>query len=399
MTVYEYAAFDSNQKPIKGRIEADSAKEARAKIKDLGFTADKITATKAGTLEKASQLRALSLNEKIEFTKTFQTLHQAGVPIMEGLIFMGNDASSPRIRAIAKAIRAEILQGNTYAGTIAKYPHIFDKIYIGLTRAGEDTGEMDKTLTRLAALLKKQQETKNKVISALSYPVFVLVLAIVIVLVMVTFVFPKFAEVFESTGKALPPITQACMDLGSFIKGYWFVCIAGTIGAIFGVMKLFEWEPSRQIIDKTLMRTPILQDLVLKSNFSNFLTVLLVAYEAGIPIVDCLHLSSLTLDNYVMRVAMNKATLRVQQGSQLSAAMKSTEITPKMILFMISTGEQTGRLGDLLGNAVEFIDQELDKVIDLMTKMMEPALIIVIGGIVMFMALAFYLPLFGLSAP
>ncbi len=395
MGFYNYVANKKGSKEkAKGNIEAKSQREALIKVKSLGYTNVRLQPAKGPAQTKLS---SLSLTEKIDFTQTFQTLNAAGVPIIESLIFISNDATSARVRTMAQTVRQEILEGGTFAGTVAKYPQVFDKIYAGLVKAGEDSGEMDKTLGRLSDLLKKQSATKGKVISALLYPVFVMVLAVVIVLVMVIFVFPKFAETFAQTGRELPPITQMCISLGESIIKYWYVYIAVTVGSVFLMLKSVSWPPSRAIIDKAALKVPLINNLILKSNFSNFLTVLLVAYNAGIPIVDCIYLSNLTLTNGVLRDALNKANLKVQQGAQLSTALKAANVVPKMVIFMISTGEQSGRLSELLENSVYFIDQELDKAVDIMTKMMEPLLIVVIGVIVLFMALAFYLPLFGLS--
>ena len=394
MAFFKYTAKNKGIQ-IKGVLEATTQREAYSKLKKQGF--QNIILEISNNPGADRKLKSLSLKEKIDFTQTFQTLHQAGVPILDSLVFIGNEAASARMRNVARTIRQDILEGGTFAGSVVKYPDIFDKTYSGLIKAGEDSGELDKTLIRLSDLLKKQAGTKAKVIGAMLYPVFVIVLAIIIVLVMVTFVFPKFAETFAATGRELPAITQVCINFGTSIQNYWYVYIAGVALLIWLIVKSFQWGPSREIIDKCSLQIPIIRNLVINSNFSNFLTVLMVAYNAGIPIVDCVYLANLTITNVVIRDALVKANKEIQQGRQLSVAMRNALVVPRMVVFMISTGEQSGRLGDLLDNVVYFIDQELDKTVDAMTQMMEPMLIIVIGVIVLFMALAFYLPLFGLS--
>jgi type II secretory pathway component PulF len=159
-------------------------------------------------------------------------------------------------------------------------------------------------------------------------------------------------------------------------------------------MILFRWQPARNLLDKLVLKIPLLSNLILYSNFSNFLSVISVSYEAGIPIVDCLHLANITLTNSVLKNKMGSAIVKVQQGMQVSQAMKTTKVVPKMLLFMVSTGEQSGRLGDMLEKAVNFLDKTLDGIIDTMTKMIEPIMLLVIGSIVLVMALALYLPLF-----
>ena len=399
MPIFEYQAIDNTGRKIKGKIEADTVREARDKIKRLGQTPLKVTADKAssGSVETKftqSKLRSLSLKEKIDFTKTFQTLNKAGLPIIESLIFMEQNASTRQLRLLAQEIRLQVISGLTYSDTIARYPDIFGQVYIGLTKAGEDTGEMEKTLDRIIGLLQKQGNIKARVVSTLTYPCIVILLAICVVLVMLMFVFPAFKDMFDQTGKALPAITQFCMDAGDFLKDKWFFIPLFIIGVIFLIRFLLRNPYTKKRIDEIVLTIPLVSDLIKTAAFSNFLTVLQVGYEAGIPIIDSLYLANLTFENSVMNNAIKVTIKKMQQGAHLSLALKASKLFPKMILFMISTGEQSGQLGDLMSQCVMYIDQQLDAVIDTLTKMLEPLLMIVIGTIVCFLALSLYLPLF-----
>ena len=249
-------------------------------------------------------------------------------------------------------------------------------------------------MERLLELLKKEENIRSRVVGALMYPVFVIILAMLVTTVMLVFVFPAFAEMFDTLDKELPWITKTLMDMGVFLKTYWpaIPLIFGTV--IFGSMFLLRWTPSRRMIDKYVLKIPIINKLIQFSNFSNFVSVLQVAYDAGIPVVDCLYLSNITLTNSTLKDKISLATAEVQQGKHLSVALRATKAIPNMILFMIATGEQSGRLGEMMYQATIFIDKTLDKVIDTMTKAIEPIMLIVIGGIVLVLALALYLPLF-----
>lgn len=397
MLVYNYVALKNNKDIVKGKVEANDLKEARENIRKLGFLPTKIyEETQASTENKvvAKKIQKLGLQDKIEFTSTFQILAQSGIPVIEALVFIENDAAKLKIRLLAKELRRQIMAGSTFADTIAKYPEIFGQIYIGLVKAGEDSGELEKTLERLLELLKKEAAIKSKVVGTLMYPAFVIILAMVIVTVMLVFVFPAFKDMFENQGKELPWITATLMSLGEFLRKFWILIpiIFGTV--IFGATFLIRWEPSKRRIDKIVLKIPLISDLIQFSNFSNFIAVMQVAYDAGVPIVDCLYLSNITLTNYTLRDKISTSTNKVQQGQHLSVALKSTHVMPKMILFMIATGEQSGRLGDMLLQATIFIDKKLDVIIDTMTKMVEPIMLIVIGSIVLVLALALYLPLF-----
>ncbi len=402
MAIYNYIALKNNKDIVKGKVDAQSLREARESIRKLGFIPTKVYEEKAKGEEdgekkvdvKAGKVKKLGLQDRMDFTSTLQILAQSGIPIIESLMFIENDAAKLKVRLVAKELRRQIMAGATFADTIAKYPDQFGQIYIGLVKAGEDSGELEKTLQRLLELLGKEAAIRGKVIGTLMYPMFVIVLAVIIVLVMLMFVFPVFKEMFDGMGKELPWITATLMSAGIFLKTYWFFVpiILGSIAGFFTF--IMRWQPSKRKIDEFVLKVPLLSDLIQYSNFANFVAVMQVAYDAGVPIIECLYLANVTLTNYTLKTKIETATLKVQQGQHLSIALRSTRVMPKMILFMIATGEQSGRLGDMLLQATNFIDKKLDGIIDTMTKMIEPIMLVVIGSIVLTLALALYLPLF-----
>lgn len=402
MTIYNYIALKNSKDIVKGKVEASDLREARESIRKLGFIPTKVYEEKAKGADdksdkkdvKAGKIKKLGLQDRMDFTSTLQILAQSGIPIIESLMFIENDAAKLKVRLVAKELRRQIMAGATFADTISKYPDQFGQIYIGLCKAGEDSGELEKTLARLLELLTKEANIRGKVIGTLMYPMFVIILAVIIVLVMLMFVFPVFKEMFDGMGKELPWITAALMSAGIFLKTYWFF-VPIILGSIFGsCVFVMKWQPSKRKIDEFVLKVPLLNDLIQYSNFANFIAVMQVAYDAGVPIIECLYLSNLTLTNHTLKTKVETATLKVQQGQHLSVALRSTRVMPKMILFMIATGEQSGRLGDMLLQATSFIDKKLDGIIDTMTKMIEPIMLIVIGSIVLTLALALYLPLF-----
>ena len=395
MTRYEYEALKWNGEKVKGRIDAKSEIEVRVRVKNMGYKLVSFREfTSSSGTTKTGTLQTLSLKEKIDFTQTFLTLNKAGLPIIESLIFIEKDASSRQVRLLAQEIKKQIIAGYTLSDTISKYPNLFGQVYIGLAKAGEDSGEIDKTFERLIDLLKKQGDIKGKVISALTYPIFVILLAIAVVLVMLMFVFPAFKDMFDQQGKQLPAITQFCINSGEFLKDKWAVIPLGIAAIVGSIIYLLRWEPSKRKIDELVLKIPLISDLIKAASFSNFLTVLQIAYDAGIPIIECLYLSRTTLSNSVMQDAIKVSIKKMQAGSHLSESLKAANIFPKMILFMVSTGEQSGRLGELMTQSVQHIDQQLDLIIDTLGKLIEPILLIFIGVIVCFLALSLYLPLF-----
>ena len=403
MAIYNYEALKDGKEIVKGKIEAEDVREAKDNVRKRGFMPTKIYEEKFGASGKdasssgtqAGQMKALGLSDKIEFTSTLQILAASGIPMIESLLFIEQDAAKLKIRLVAKELRTQIMAGSTFADTLAKYPAQFGQIYIGLCKAGEDSGELEKTLDRLLEIMNKQQAIRSKVIGTLMYPMFVICLAVVIILVMLMFVFPVFKDMFDQMGKTLPWITETLMFIGLKLKEFWYMVPIMLGSVVGGIIYLFKWEPSRRVIDKTSLEIPLLRELMQFSNFANFIAVMQVAYDAGVPIVECLMLANLTLTNFTLKEKVETSTKLVQQGQHLSVALRTTECVPKMILFMIATGEQSGRLGEMLYQATKFIDKKLDEIVDTMTKMIEPLMLIVIGSIVLTLALALYLPLFG----
>ncbi len=398
MAEYIYTAVKEDKVTIvSGRVNAVDTVEARRKVRAMGLIPMSFQDASAKTKKTKGDkqvIQALSLREKIDFTSTLEILTSTGIPIIEALLFIEQNSDSQRIRKITHEFRQQIIGGSTLGETLEKYRNIFGRVYIGLIKAGEDSGELDKTLVRMLDLLKKQDAVKGKVIGALIYPAIVVLLAIVAIIVMLVFVFPAFDEMFNNLGKPLPWITRACMDMGIFIKTYWALCLVSVIVVIVVANQAYQFPRVRNFCDKCVLHIPMLSDMLKYSNFSNFIAVLQVSYEAGIPIVDCLFLANLTIDNFILKNAIMQAAAKVQQGTHLSVALKNVEEVPTMMTFMVATGEQSGRLGDSLYHCVNFIDKKLDAVIDGFTKLIEPLLMVFIGVIVGILGLALYLPLF-----
>ena len=398
MAEYIYTAVKEDKVTIvSGRVNAVDTVEARRKVRAMGLIPMSFQDASAKTKKTKGDkqvIQALSLREKIDFTSTLEILTSTGIPIIEALLFIEQNSDSQRIRKITHEFRQQIIGGSTLGETLEKYRNIFGRVYIGLIKAGEDSGELDKTLVRMLDLLKKQDAVKGKVIGALIYPAIVVLLAIVAIIVMLVFVFPAFDEMFNNLGKPLPWITRACMDMGIFIKTYWALCLVSVIVVIIVANQAYQFPRVRNFCDKCVLHIPMLSDMLKYSNFSNFIAVLQVSYEAGIPIVDCLFLANLTIDNFILKNAIMQAAAKVQQGTHLSVALKNVEEVPTMMTFMVATGEQSGRLGDSLYHCVNFIDKKLDAVIDGFTKLIEPLLMVFIGVIVGILGLALYLPLF-----
>ena len=287
-----------------------------------------------------------------------------------------------------------MLSGASFSEAILNMPEVFDQVYAGIVRAGEESGELDTTLERLVFLLNKQEKLKSKVIGTLIYPCFIVLLAIFVSTVMITFVFPAFKETYAQSGRNLPWITQFFMDSGVFLRKYWFVIPLMFASVIYSIYFLFTWPTSRKFIDKYVLDIPIVSMFIKYAYLSNFVSILKVSFDAGIPLVDGILLANKTVTNYELKKALRESASKIQHGQSLSTALRLTGFIPGIVMCMIATGEESGQLGETLYQSELYIDTQLERLIELLNKLFEPILLLVIGCIVLVLALALYLPLF-----
>lgn len=411
MSVFSYTALNSKKNKVNGKIEASSIREVRENLRLLELVPlriEEIITEKPLTEKKAkkpikkenakpakiSRYAKITLREKIDFVNTLSILIKTGIPLIEALLFIELNSSGKNVPRIAGDLKKMILGGSNLSDAMSKFPKIFDHIFLGLVRAGEETGELDVTLKRIMHILTKQNRLRGKIISLSIYPCIVILLALVVTTVMLTFVFPAFKEMYDQMGGTLPLITQVFMSIGTFLRKHLFVIPVG-FGLFFYTIFLIVKHPiAKKIFDEVSLVIPLVKVFALYAALSNFVSVLKVCFDAGIPVLDSIMLSNRTINNYLLKYKLNKAAARIQQGQSLSASLKQTGVFPSIIMCMISTGEEAGKLGETLGHSEVYIDEQLDKVIDILSRLVEPLLVVVIGGLVMALALALYLPLF-----
>lgn len=406
MPIYQYTALKSGKEIVNGTINAESLREAREFLRNKDLMPTKIeevknkTTSQSSTVNKAEAkkrdiaLKSIGLRDKIEFTNTLSIFVRTGISIIEGLLFIEKHYYNAKVQKLASELRKSIFTGANLSSTVRKYPKIFDMVYCGLIRAGEESGQLDIILVKLVEILERQNKIKSKVIGTMVYPCFIIILAIIVTLVMLTFVFPAFKDMYTQMGQQLPWITQVLMDLGVFLRTYWF-SIPLLMGGIGYTAYLFLTLPSLTIIlDRFFLRLPLINDFVKFAALANFMSVFKVSFDAGVPIVDCLSLANQTMKNLELRKAMKEASVKIQNGQSLSNSLNATGLIPGIIMCLIMTGEESGQLSFTMEQATIYMETELDRVIDIINKLSEPLLIVIIGAVVLVLALALYLPLF-----
>ena len=401
MAKYKYNALKSNNNIINGEIEASNPREAREKIRELGFLPTKIYLEQSQESQQYSDLireeinysqinvSHLSLQEKIMFTSELEVLLSSGIPIVEALQSIANNTPKIKIKTVCEKIKDGILSGMTFAQALESfYGRVFGPVYTGLVKTGENAGELETTLDRMLLLLRKQDSIKGKIINASIYPAILIMLGLLILFS--KFVFPAFMGVFAFNGAELPFLASMLVGLCSFVEHFWWLLIIGVCAACGAVSSLFKNYQFKSRWDDFILKIPVVSDFIKYINLSNFLTVLHISYDAGLPIMSGLELSNETVGNHTIKGKISNSISIVKRGKSLTEAFQTTDAIPHALLTMIATGEKSGTLGKMLHDAAEVIDKKVDMALEAMTKMFEPTVIVIMGGVVLFVAVAFY---------
>lgn len=407
MRKFRYHALKNNTQIIQGEVEAYSLAEARAKIRDLGFLPTKVymESSSEASIEESSaqqvtsdsQIKFLSLKDKINFTRELQIMLSSGIAILDALHMLEVNSPSEKIRKISKVLQSEILSGKTFAEALtSRYGEVFGFVYTGLVLSGEASGELDTVLERVLELLKKQDAIKGKVIQASIYPGILILIMFVVLVLFAKVIFPAFASVFTFNGADVPFLAKTLFELCNFISNFWYLIIAGVVGGGYLLKEMLKDRTFKSRVDSFLMRIPVLSDFINYVNLSNFISVLQVSYESGVPILEGLKLSTKTIDSSVVKARANASLGYVKNGRSLSESFSFSSLLPNELIMMIATGEKSGTLGKMLLNIANVIDKKVDIVLETLTKLFEPILIVVMGGFVLFIAVAFYQMYFGM---
>ncbi len=410
MGKYFYSALKNNKQIIKGEIEAASPREAREKIRQLGYIPTKVyienydisgetmVHNNVSPTYSAKRIKNLSLNDKILFTSELQVMLSSGIPILEALHVIESNTPKLKLRQLSNEIKEYITNKNmTFSQALETlYGEVFGPVYTGLCISGEAAGELDVTLERILTLLRKQASIKSKIISASIYPAILIAIMFGLMLLFSKLVFPAFAGVMAFNGQSLPFLATFLVTFFNLFSNLWFFGLISLIAAVFTFKTLLKDKNIKRNFDNFLLNIPVLSEFIKYVNLSNFMSVLEVSYEAGVPIMESLILANKTVHNIEINNKVFNALNFVKQGKSLSEAFSFVNLLPPDLLVLISTGEKSGKLGKMLKDMVMVIDKKVDMVLETLTKLFEPACIIIIGAFVLVIAIAFYQSYFGM---
>lgn len=390
--VFEWEGKDRNGKNLRGEMRAGGEAMVGATLRRQGILVSKVRK------RRVSGGKAIKQKDIAVFTRQLATMMRAGVPLLQSFDIVARGSTNPRLTRLLNDIRQDVETGTSLSAAFRKHPMHFDALYCNLVEAGESGGILEALLDRLAIYQEKTVAIKNKIKSALTYPVAVMVVAFVVIAVIMIFVVPAFKDVFKSFGADLPAPTLAVIAMSEFFVSYWWA-IFGFIGG--GLYFFFQsWKRSvkmQHTMDRLLLKIPVFGDLLYKSAVARWTRTLSTMFAAGVPLVEALDSVGGASGNAVFAEATEKIQRDVSTGAALTTSMQATGIFPTMVLQMASIGEESGSLDHMLSKSAEFYEDEVDEAVKSLSSLMEPFIIVILGGLIGGIVVSMYLPIFKLG--
>lgn len=388
---------DSQGKTRSEKVVAESLADARTNLRDKGFVVQDLKQSAASfDFQKfQNSLVKVTVKEKAVFSRQLATLVNAGVAIVRGLGVLGDQCDNAKMKQALIDISNDVQSGVNLSDAMRKHPDCFDGLYVSMIQAGEVGGVLDEVLNRLAKLLEDMARLQNQIKSALAYPVVVGILATGIFVGMTVFLIPIFAKIFVELGTELPPLTAFLMTCSQILRSFWSLAIiAGFVGFKFAYSQYYKTRVGRETIDRLSLKMPLFGDLIQKSSVARFSRTFGSLTRSGVPILTSLEIVRDTSGNQVVANAIDAARAEIQQGGMISLALQKEKVFPPMAIQMISIGEETGELDGMLMKIADFYEDEVEQAVKALTSVLEPIMILVLGGMVGTILLAMYLPLF-----
>jgi type IV pilus assembly protein PilC len=399
MPVYVWVAQTKRGRKLKGEIDAANENIALSQLKKRNFTIKKLKPKPKDIFESISFLQPRVTNKDIVvFTRQFSTMIDAGLPLVQGLTILAEQSENPTFKGILKEITKDVEGGSTLAEAMKKHPKVFDALFVNLVAAGEVGGILDTILRRLAVFIEKAEKLKKQIKGAMTYPIVVICVAVLVIAVILIFVIPVFEDMFASFGSALPAPTQIVVNLSRFMKGnfHWVLIGLGILG--YGFKRYRNSKRGRKATDAIFLKLPIFGELLKKTAVARFTRTLGTMISSGVPILDALEIVAKTAGNVVIEEIIYEVRGSIAEGQTIAEPLSENDIFPGMVIQMIAVGEATGALDSMLEKIADFYDEEVDAAVAALTSMLEPLLMLFLGGSIGGLVIAMYLPIFQMAA-
>ena len=391
--VFEWEGKDKNGKVVRGEMRAGGEAMVSASMRRQGILVTKVKK------RRLSGGRAIKQKDIAIFTRQLATMMRAGVPLIQSFDIVARGSTNPRLTRMLTDIRSDVETGTSLSAAFRKHPLYFDSLYCNLVEAGEAGGILEALLDRLAIYQEKTMAIKNKIRSAMIYPIAVLVVAFVVLAVIMIFVIPAFKDVFKSFGADLPAPTLVVIAMSEFFVKYWYLIFGILFGGVYVFFETWKRSPRMQMMmDRLLLRVPVFGDLVMKSSVARWTRTLSTMFAAGVPLVEALDSVGGASGNAVYAQATEQIQKDVSTGSALTTSMQTTGVFPTMVIQMCAIGEESGSLDQMLGKAAEFFEDEVDEAVKGLSSLLEPFIIVILGTLIGGIVVAMYLPIFKLGS-
>lgn len=397
MPTFSYKARSTSGKLEQGIIDADSETAAAREIEKLGFIPISLSLNSGLNNSLAFlRFRGISHQELLVFTRQLSTLIGTGASLIQSLNNVLEQTQNPRFKQIVSNIIASLKNGISFSDSLAQYPRIFPNLYVSLIRVGETGGLLDKVLFRLAELSTQEINLRSRLRSAITYPVVLAVVAFLIVNFVLVGVLPKFVAIFEASQERLPLPTKALLFLSYVLRNFWWVFILGVIFSINWFRRYYRSTHGRLHVDSLMLQLPLFGPLILKIMVSRFSRSVAALTKSGIPVLEALSVVETTISNRLLRNIIQNTRSAISRGQSLTEPFRSSRLFPPMVIQLIDTGEHTGRLDEMFEQIADFYDPEIEFTMSNLTSLLEPAMLLIMGGVVAFIALSVLLPIFNL---
>jgi type IV pilus assembly protein PilC len=395
--VFVWQGTNKNGRKVKGEQSGDNVNTVRAQLRRQGITPIKVK-KKPKDLFAASK-PAIKPADIAVFSRQLATMMASGVPLMQSMQIIGEGHENASMQEMLLAIKADVESGTSLAQSLAKYPLHFNDLYVNLVEAGEQSGTLEALLNEIATYQEKSEALKAKVKKALVYPIAILVVAFLVTAILMIFVIPQFEELFKGFGADLPGLTKLVIQLSQFFQEWWWLIFGGLIGSVIGALQAHKRSRKVQhFIDRAVLKIPVIGSIQHKGAIARFTRTLSTMFKAGVPLVEALDSVAGASGNIVFSEATLIMKDDVSTGTQLNKAMLDSELFPNMVIQMVSIGEESGALDSMLAKVADFYEAEVDDAVDNMTALMEPLIMVFLGGLIGTLVVAMYLPIFKLAS-
>lgn len=396
-SVFKWEGTDRKGAKVKGELNGQNPALIKAQLRKQGINPTKVT--KKGKDLFGGAGKKIKPMDIALFTRQMATMMKAGVPLLQSFDIIGEGFDNPNMRKLVDEVKMEVAAGNSFASSLRKKPQYFDDLYCNLVDAGEQSGALETLLDRIATFKEKTEALKAKIKKALNYPMAVIVVAIIVTAILLIKVVPQFEDVFKGFGAELPAFTQFVVNLSRGLQEYWYLFMGAVIAAVFAFQESHKRsENFRNWMDRTMLKLPIVGDIMYKATVARFARTLATTFSAGVPLVESLDSVAGASGNVVFRNAIGTIKQDVSSGTQLNFAMRSTGIFPSLAIQMTAIGEESGALDTMLDKVATFYENEVDNMVDGLTALMEPMIMAVLGVLVGGLIIAMYLPIFTLGS-